>query len=54
VDWDDSVAETALASMQQGLTEENRAGAFGPEVQVGSDAGPYERLVAFAGRDPQA
>ena len=54
VTLDDSVAETALASMRQGLTDENRKGVFGGEVEVGDDAGAYERLVAFAGRDPRS
>ena len=53
VTLDDSVAETALASMRQGLTDENRKGVFNGEVEVGDDAGAYERLVAFAGRDPR-
>ncbi len=51
---DDSLAETGLAAMRQGLTEDKRGDAFGPEVSVSDDAGPYERLVAFSGRDPQA
>ena len=29
---DDSLAETGLAAMQQGLTDDNRSGAFGSEV----------------------
>lgn len=53
LDLDDSIAEAGLAAMQQGLTEENRGGAFGAEVEVPADAGAYERLVAFAGRDPR-
>jgi uncharacterized protein (TIGR03086 family) len=52
VSLDDSIAETALATMQQGLTDENREGAFDPEVQVAADASAYERLAAFAGRHP--
>ncbi|PKH40758.1 TIGR03086 family protein [Nocardioides alpinus] len=51
---DDALAETGLAAMQQGLTGENRTGAFGSEVAVPADAGAYERLVAFSGRDPRA
>lgn len=51
---DDSLAETGLAAMRQGLNEENRSGAFGVEVSVPADAGAYERLAAFSGRDPQA
>ena len=48
----DEVAERGLAFMQQGLTDENRGDAFGAPVEVGDDASPYDRLAAFAGRDP--
>lgn len=51
---DGSLAETGLAAMRQGLTGENRSGALGDEVEVPADAGAYERLAAFSGRDPQA
>ena len=51
---DDSLAETGLAAMRGGLTDENRRGAFGTEVSVPEDAGAYERLAAFSGRDPRA
>ncbi|RYC10642.1 TIGR03086 family metal-binding protein [Nocardioides zhouii] len=51
---DDSLAETGLAAMQQGLTVENRMGAFGTEVEAPADAGAYERLAAFSGREPRA
>jgi hypothetical protein len=54
VPLDDEVAERGLAFMQQGLTEDNRGGAFAPAVSVTDDASAYERLVAFAGRDPRA
>ncbi|MBL0746313.1 TIGR03086 family metal-binding protein [Nocardioides baculatus] len=54
VDLDDSLAETGLAAMQGGLTDENRRGAFGTEVSVPADASAYERLAAFSGRDPRA
>ena len=54
VELDDVVAETALETMQQGLTDQNRSGAFDPEVPVPDDATAYERLVAFAGRNPYA
>lgn len=49
---DPQVAERGLAFMSQGLTEDNRGQAFGPAVEVADDAPIYERLVAFAGRDP--
>lgn len=51
---DDEVAERGLAFMQQGLTDDNRGEAFGPPVDVPDDASAYDRLVAFAGRDPRA
>ncbi|MDR7254666.1 uncharacterized protein (TIGR03086 family) [Nocardioides sp. BE266] len=50
---DDEVAERGLAFMQQGMTDDNRGDAFGPEVQVGADASAYDKLAAFAGRDPR-
>ncbi len=51
---DDSIAETGLAAMKHGLTQDRRGAAFAPEVQVPTDASAYERLAAFSGRDPQA
>lgn len=52
IDLDDALAETGLAAMRGGLTDENRKGAFGTEVLVPGDASAYERLAAFSGRDP--
>jgi len=51
---DPAIAEAALGLAHQNLTPEARAGstAFGPEVAVGSDAPPYERLAGFLGRHP--
>ena len=49
---DPEVAERGLAFMSQGLTPDNRGGAFGAEVEVPADAPVYDRLAAFAGRDP--
>jgi len=58
IDLDPEVAEVGLAMMKANLAPKFRgteAGgkSFGPEVDPGPDAGPYERLVAFAGRDPR-
>ncbi len=47
---DAEVASRALEFLRSGLTAENRGGAFGPERPAAEDAGPYERLAAFAGR----
>lgn len=49
---DPRVAERGLDFMSASLTEENRGDAFGPAVEVDDDAAVYDRLVAFAGRDP--
>jgi uncharacterized protein (TIGR03086 family) len=54
VPLEDEVAEEGLAFMQQGLTEDNRGSVFGPPVSVADDAPAYDRLAAFAGRDPSA
>lgn len=50
---DPEVAERGLAFLRQGLTDDNRGDAFGPPVDEPEDASPYDRLVAFAGRDPR-
>ena len=49
--FDPDVAERGMGFMSQGLTADNRGEAFGPEQEAPPDAGPYERLAAFAGRD---
>jgi uncharacterized protein (TIGR03086 family) len=54
LDLDDEVAERGLAFLQQGLTDDNRGEAFAAPVPVADDAPAYDRLVAFAGRDPMA
>lgn len=47
---DAGVAEAGYATMSQALTPEARGQAFRPEQDAPEDAGPYERLAAFAGR----
>lgn len=49
---DPEVAEQSLAFMSNALTPENRGDAFAKERDVPEDANAYDRLVAFAGRDP--
>ena len=49
-DLDPTVAEQGLAFMSQGLTDDNRGEAFGPEQSAPDDADAYERVAAFAGR----
>jgi uncharacterized protein (TIGR03086 family) len=47
---DPEVAELGLEFMQANLAPEMRVSAFGPEQPAPPDAGPYERIAAFAGR----
>jgi uncharacterized protein (TIGR03086 family) len=47
---DAEVAEVGLAFMRAHLGAESRGGAFGPEQDIADDAGPYERIAAYAGR----
>jgi uncharacterized protein (TIGR03086 family) len=51
--FDADLATAALAFMLEMMKPEYRGGpAFGPEVEVAADAPVYDRLVAFAGREP--
>lgn len=52
-DLDPQVAQRGLDFMSAALTPENRGEAFGPAVPLPDDAPIYDRLVAFAGRDPR-
>ena len=49
-DLDAEVAERGLAFMRAGLTDDNRAPAFGPEQPAPEGADAYRRIAAFAGR----
>lgn len=53
VDLDPEVARQGLGFMSAALTPDNRGAAFGPAVTLPDDAPVYDRLVAFAGRDPR-
>ena len=62
--WDLARATNQDAAMPEGLaqaaydcihgrfTDEQRKGVFGPEIPVGDDATPQQRLLAYTGRDP--
>jgi uncharacterized protein (TIGR03086 family) len=52
-DLDEGVAEHALVFLQGALKPEMRGDAFKPEVPAPDGATAYERLAAFAGRDPR-
>ncbi|WP_018333993.1 TIGR03086 family metal-binding protein [Actinomycetospora chiangmaiensis] len=51
---DPELAGAALEVARASLPAQPRGGdiPFGPVVEVGEDAGPYDRLVAWLGRDP--
>jgi uncharacterized protein (TIGR03086 family) len=48
----DGLAQAAYDSIHGLFTDEQRKGVFGPEIPVGDDATPQQRLLAYAGRDP--
>ena len=35
------------------FTDEQRKGIFKPEVPIGNDVSPQDRLLAYTGRDPR-
>lgn len=53
-DLDPEVAQRGFGFMSGALTSDNRGQAFAPAVTLGEDAPIYDRLVAFAGRDPRS
>jgi uncharacterized protein (TIGR03086 family) len=52
-DFDPEVAQRGLDLMSVALTPENRGEVFAPAVTLPEGAPIYDRLVAFAGRDPR-
>ena len=48
----DGLAQAAYDSIHGLFTDEQRKGVFAPEIQVGDDATPQQRLLAYTGRDP--
>jgi uncharacterized protein (TIGR03086 family) len=53
IELDPQVAERGLSFMSGALTQDNRGEAFAPAVMLAGDAPVYDRLAAFAGRDPR-
>lgn len=52
-DLDPEVAQRGLDFMSGALTPDNRGEAFAPAVTLPESAPVYDRLAAFAGRDPR-
>ena len=48
----DGLAEAAYEAIHGKFTDEQRKGVFKPEVKVGADASPQDRLLAYTGRTP--
>jgi uncharacterized protein (TIGR03086 family) len=48
----DGLAEAAYEMIHGRFTEDQRKGVFKPEISVGSDADPQEKLLAYTGREP--
>jgi uncharacterized protein (TIGR03086 family) len=48
----DGLAQAAYDTIHGRFTDDQRKGVFKPEVDVGADASPQERLLAYTGRDP--
>src|SRR3954452_24778435 len=46
----DGLAEAAYEQIHGRFTDEQRQGIFKPEIQVGADATPQQRLLAYTGR----
>ncbi len=46
------LADAAYRMIHGRFTPEQRAGLFGPEIDVGADVSEQDRLLAYMGRDP--
>lgn len=46
------LARAAYDCIHGRFTDEERKGVFGPEIAVGEDATPQQRLLGYTGRDP--
>jgi uncharacterized protein (TIGR03086 family) len=50
----DGLAAAAYEMVHGRFTDEQRKGIFKPEVPIGDDASPQDRLLAYTGRDPRS
>jgi uncharacterized protein (TIGR03086 family) len=50
----DGLAAAAYETVHGKFTDEQRKGIFKPEVPIGDDASPQDRLLAYTGRDPRS
>jgi uncharacterized protein (TIGR03086 family) len=50
----DGLPEAAYEMIHGRFTDEQRKGVFKPEVPVGPDASPQDKLLGYTGRDPMA
>ena len=48
----DGLAQSAYDVIHGRFTDDQRPGVFKPEIPVGDDATPQQRLLAYTGRDP--
>ena len=48
----DGLAQAAYEFIHGRFTDDQRTGVFKPEIPVGDDATPQQRLLAYTGRDP--
>jgi uncharacterized protein (TIGR03086 family) len=46
------MAQAAYDTIHGAFTDDQRKGVFKPEIPVGADASPQEKLLAYTGRDP--
>lgn len=49
----EGLPEAAYEMIHGRFTDDQRKGVFKPEIKVGDDASPQDRLLAYTGRNPQ-
>jgi uncharacterized protein (TIGR03086 family) len=49
----DGLAEAAYQMIHGRFTDDQRKGVFKPEIEVGDDASPQDKLLAYTGRNPK-